>query len=250
MSADEIIIRHCRGMREMEKCVDLQRLVWGEKDLEIIPATCFVVAEHSGGQVLGAFHGPQMVGFTFATPAIRDGQVYLHSQMTGIIESFRNRNVGRRLKLFQREDALARGIPMIEWTFDPLETRNAHFNLDRLGATACQLVRNMYGITSSPLHRGLPTDRLVVKWYLKSPRVVGILSGCAPVISTTAKEILLSQDLVELTGSSREEAGRMQGRLSSEFEELFNKGYSATATARSPAGFKYLLEVLPSGSDR
>jgi predicted GNAT superfamily acetyltransferase len=241
MSSD-IVIRHCRGIAEMNSCVDLQRKVWGEVDLEVIPVACFIVAAHSGGQVLGAFDGAHMVGYTLALPAVRNGQAYLHSHMTAVLENYRDRSVGRRLKLFQREDALSSGIRLIEWTFDPFETRNAHFNLDRLGAIARQLVRNMYGITSSPAHRGLPTDRLVVEWHLDSPRVVDLLEGRAPPPPGSAAELLLPQNLDALKTTCREELARIQARLSAEWEEFFRRGYAATRTSHSPEAFKYLLE--------
>jgi predicted GNAT superfamily acetyltransferase len=238
----DITVRHCRGIAEMTACVDAQRRVWGEVDLEVIPATCFIVAEHSGGQVLGAFDGSKMVGFTLATPAIRDRQTYLHSQMTAVLENYRDQNIGRRLKLFQREDALARGIRLIEWTFDPLETRNAHFNLDRLGAIARKLVRNMYGITSSPLHRGLPTDRLVAEWHLDSPRVVDLVAGRAPSLPGSTAEVVLLQDIDAFKADCRDQISRIQANFSSTLEECFKRGYAATGTSRSPEGFQYLLQ--------
>ena len=227
----------------MESCIEVQRHVWSETDLEVVPVSCFVIAEHSGGQVLGAFDGSQMVGYTLATPALRNGQAYLHSQMTAVLENYRDTGVGRRLKLFQREDALSRGIRLVEWTFDPLETRNAHFNLDRLGAIARHLIRNMYGITSSPLHRGLPTDRLLAEWHLDSPRVVKLLAGGEASRSSSSAKVLLPQNLDSLKTSGSGEIGSIQGTLSSEFEELFKRGYVATATSQVPEGFKYLLEL-------
>lgn len=241
MSPD-IVIRHCHGMEEMQGCIEVQRRVWGEEDLEVIPATCFIVAEHSGGQVLGAFHGSRIIGFTLATPAIRNGRAYLHSQMTAVLENYRDQSIGRRLKLFQRDDALSRGIRLIEWTFDPLETRNAHFNFDRLGAIARHLVRNMYGITSSPLHRGLPTDRLVAEWHLDSLRVVDVLKGRTYSSAGSSVQVMLPANLDALKTSCREDLARVQIRVSSELEEWFKRGYAATATSQSAEGFRYFLE--------
>src|SRR5271168_1847887 len=166
--SEPVVIRSCHAIEEFHACVELQREIWGEADLEVEPATMFVVAEHSGGQVLGAFAGGTLIGFLLAVAGVRDGEPYLHSHMTGIEEGFRDRGVGRALKLFQREEALARGIRLIEWTFDPLELRNAHFNLNRLGAICRNYLPNLYGVTTSPLHRGLRTDRLLAEWYLES----------------------------------------------------------------------------------
>src|SRR5256886_15469610 len=137
----------------------------------------FVVAAHTGGEVLGAFDGDRLVGYTLAVVGLRDRVPYLHSHMTGVHSEYRDRGVGRRLKLFQRSEALGRGIRLVQWTFDPLELRNAHFNLNRLGAICREYQPNLYGVTTSPLHRGLETDRLLGEWHLDSPRVVAAIEN-------------------------------------------------------------------------
>src|SRR5271165_6022935 len=174
-----IEIRKCERVEEFHRCVEIEREVWGESDLETEPYVTFVLVNQTGGHVLGAFDGERMVGFTMAVAGLRNGQAYLHSHMTGVIASHRNRGVGRLLKLHQREEALGRGLRRIEWTFDPMETRNAHFNFNRLGAIARKYIPNFYGVTTSPLHRGLPTDRLLVEWELDSRRVVAAIEELA-----------------------------------------------------------------------
>src|SRR5947209_20119406 len=104
----------------------------------------FVVGEKIGGQVIGAFEGRELVGFAFAIPGVRSGRSYLHSHMLAVRKSCQNVGVGRRLKLFQREDALARGFELMEWTFDPLEIKNAYLNIERLGAVAQRYIVNQY----------------------------------------------------------------------------------------------------------
>jgi predicted GNAT superfamily acetyltransferase len=162
----EIIVRKCESLEDFHCCVKLQREIWAEADLEVEPATMFVVAAHTGGEVLGAFDGDRLVGYTLALVGLRDRTTYLHSHMAGVKPEYRDRGVGRMLKLFQRSEALGRGIRLIQWTFDPLEARNAHFNLNRLGAICRTYQPNLYGVTTSPLHRGLATDRLLVEWHL------------------------------------------------------------------------------------
>jgi predicted GNAT superfamily acetyltransferase len=130
--SEPVVIRKCYALAEFYACVALQREIWGEEPLEVEPATMFVVAAHTGGQVIGAFDGDELIGFVLAVAAVRDGRAYLHSHMAGVRDGYRNQGLGRKLKLFQREEALRRGITLIEWTFDPLEVRNAHFNLNRL----------------------------------------------------------------------------------------------------------------------
>ena len=127
------IVRKCTTLAEFHACVALQREIWAETDLEIEPPRMFVVAANTGGQVLGAFDGHKLVGYTLAVVGLHHSTPYLHSHHTGVHADYRDRGVGRMLKLFQREEALAREIRLIEWTFDPLELRNAHFNLNRLG---------------------------------------------------------------------------------------------------------------------
>jgi predicted GNAT superfamily acetyltransferase len=236
-----ITVRKCEVLEEFHACVALQREVWGEEELEVEPATLFVVAANTGGQVLGAFEATTLVGFTLALAGFRHGASYLHSHMTGVRESYRERGIGRMLKLFQREEALGRGIRLIEWTFDPLETRNAHFNLNRLGAIGRRYLPNLYGITTSPLHRGLATDRLVAEWFLDSPHVLATVSGelALPVFST-AIEIPGS---IENWKSSLDlrHVQSVQEMVRSKFTEYFAKGYAAVAVSKSSGGSSYLL---------
>ena len=137
-----------------------------------------VVCTRIGGQVLGARSSDgKVLGFLNAVPAYRKGEVYLHSHMMGVLPEYQNLGIGRSLKWAQREEALSRGIRLIEWTFDPFEFRNARFNLELLGVVCRKYLVNNYGITSSPLHGGLPTDRFVAEWHLESRRVNRCLKG-------------------------------------------------------------------------
>jgi predicted GNAT superfamily acetyltransferase len=156
---------------DFESCVEVQLAVWSYSDGDLIPKRVFIVAQRIGGQVLGAYDGNTLVGFAMAFPGYRDGKPYLHSHMLAVLPQYRNVGLGQRLKLAQRDDALARGIDRMDWTFDPLEIKNAHLNSARLGAIARLYMRNIYGPSTSPLQGGLPTDRLVVEWWLKSERV-------------------------------------------------------------------------------
>src|ERR1700687_1896452 len=176
-TSNGVLVRHCREIEEFEACVRLEREVWKSADIDVVPIPLFVVASETGGQVLGAFHENHLVGFTMAIAGWRNRRPLLHSHMTAVSGTHRDRGVGRQLKLYQREDALARGINLIEWTFDPLVTKNAYFNFMRLGAIARRYLPNAYGITTSPLHASLPTDRLVAEWHLRSGRVRRVLTG-------------------------------------------------------------------------
>src|SRR6202789_1310618 len=174
---DMIDIRSVSTLEQFERCVVLQSEVWGYNDGDTIPRRVFIVAQRIGGQVLGAFDGDTMIGFAMSLPGYRDGKAYLHSHMLAVLPEYRNAGLGRRLKLAQRDDALARGIDLIEWTFDPLEIKNAHLNIERLGAISRRYAPGIYGTPSSGLQGGLPSDRLFAEWWLRSQRVQGILSG-------------------------------------------------------------------------
>jgi len=235
-----ITVRTCESLEDFHACVALQREIWGEDDLEVEPATMFVVAAHTGGQVLGAYDGNTLVGFTLALAALRDGAPFLHSHMTGVRANFRDCGIGRMLKLFQREEALSHGIRLIEWTFDPLALRNAHFNLNRLGAICRRYAPNLYGVTTSPLHRGLATDRLVAEWYLDSPRVMTAVAGqCVP--SPSCATIEIPNLLDDWMASDLPRVQSVQTAVRKQFTEGFAKGYAAVAVARTAETTTYQL---------
>src|SRR3981081_2244214 len=214
-----ISFRHCHGMEEFEACVRLEREVWNSADIDVVPIPLFVVAAETGGQVLGAFHGKHLVGFTMAIAGWRHRKPFLHSHMTAVSGDHRDRGIGRQLKLFQRADALARGISLIEWTFDPLITKNAYFNFMRLGAIAQRYVPNAYGITTSPLHGSLPTDRLVAEWHLRSPRVRRILArkGAIPAATENSVRISVPAILESLKETHPAKAKQMQSEIREQF---------------------------------
>ncbi len=181
-----VVIRPVTDLEGFARCVELQLEVWGYDPADAIPARLFVVAQRIGGQVICAFDNAlprgknlydNMIGFAMALPGYRNGHAYLHSHMLAVSEAYRNTGIGRALKLAQRDDALARGIELMEWTFDPLEIKNAHLNIERLGAISRRYVPDLYGTTTSELQGSLPSDRLFAEWWLRSRRVQGILSG-------------------------------------------------------------------------
>ncbi|HXX21447.1 MAG TPA: hypothetical protein VEJ46_18770 [Candidatus Acidoferrum sp.] len=237
---DQIEIRHCSGILEYDECVRLEHVTWGEEIA--VPSAIFVVAHHTGGQVIGAFDQGRMIGFTLSIAGLRDGKPFLHSHMTAVLPEFRDRGVGRGLKLYQRQDAIKRGIEWIEWTFDPLEFKNAHFNFVRLGAVARRYIPNCYGVTASPLHAGLPTDRLVAEWWLNSERVKSILADNLSAAKGSALRISLPANMDDIRGTDRETALRLQAAAREQFVKLFAEGYVATAIESRDAEVDYVLE--------
>ncbi len=244
-SQDGIVVRPCHGIEEFEACVRVERQVWESSDIDVVPIPLFVVAAETGGQVLGAYDGTNLIGFTMAIAGWRDRKPFLHSHMTAVLDDYRDRGVGRRLKLYQRKDALARGISLIEWTFDPLVTKNAYFNFMRLGAIARRYLPNAYGITTSPLHGSLPTDRLVAEWHLKSKRVLRVLAGkqSKPQPTKKAARIAIPSNLEELRSADPARARELQSQVRAEFTKWLGKGYAAIAVAPSEGGMDYILEL-------
>jgi predicted GNAT superfamily acetyltransferase len=222
-----MIVRALSGHAEFAEAVRLQKVIWGFPDLELLPVRFFVVASRIGGQTLGAFDGSRMAGFLLAIPGIKkDGIPYIHSHMLGVLSDYRDAGVGRMLKSAQREDALARGFPLIEWTFDPFDAKNAYFNLELLGAIVRTYVPNMYGLTASPLHAGLPTDRCVAEWWIaESPSKAQV----------TARVSL-----------PHEKTRESQETLARELQRYFADGLAITGFERTGETGAYLLSPWPS----
>ena len=226
------------ALAEMQACFALQKEVWQFSDADLVPVRMFVVAAKIGGQVIGAFDNEELIGFALAIPGVRNGHGYLHSQMLAVREQYRNLGLGRRIKLAQREEALARGFHLMEWTFDPLEIKNAYLNIEKLGAIARRYNADQYGSTSSPLQGGLPSDRLVAEWWMKSKRVEAAL-GEAP---RATFECLASVDVPaaisewKATATSRPRALAVQQRNRDDFQRAFDEGLSVLGYERDGQG--------------
>ncbi|HTP67393.1 MAG TPA: hypothetical protein VMJ35_00675 [Dongiaceae bacterium] len=237
----DIVVRPLHSISDFQRCVQIAREVWGDSELDTEPYITFVIAEHTGGQVLGAFDGDLMVGFLKAFVGLHGTTPYLHSHMTGVLSSHRDRRVGRHLKLAQREDALRRNIRLVEWTFDPLETKNAHFNINRLGAVCRRYIPSFYGITTSPLHRNMPTDRLLVEWQLDTKRVVSAINELTPDPRECPAHIHLPAETEQWKASDPDKLIELQSRIRDEFTTWFSKGYAAIGVRFTTAGVDYCL---------
>lgn len=226
----------------MKVCVDLQQSIWGYSPIDIVPDQVFIVARKTGGQVMTGYDGDRPVGFALAFAAMRDGLTYLHSHMVGVVDEYQNRGVGRLLKLAQRDEALRRGINLIEWTFDPLQLKNAHFNIERLGAIVRHYIPNLYGRTSSPLHAGLPTDRLVAEWWIRSRRVEDVLGGRLPMISGDCERIAIPANIREICRNEPQRAETIQSKVREQFSAHLANGRAAVGFEINETEGTYLLE--------
>lgn len=237
-----IHVHELKEAHEMNIGVNLQRVIWGYSELDTVPEQMFVVAKKSGGQVLAAFDGDKAIGFALAYAGSQGKTVYLHSHMVGVLPEYQDSGVGRLLKMAQRHDAMTRGFDLIEWTFDPLQMKNARFNIARLGAIVRRYLPNLYGYTNSALHAGLPTDRLVAEWWLRSARVEAILHGTSNATARVCQRITIPAGIRGLCKTDPKEAERIQSRVREQFQQYLANGLAAVGFEFDDKEGSYLLE--------
>jgi predicted GNAT superfamily acetyltransferase len=186
---NDIDIRDLTTIDEFRQVVGLEKAIWGytdEGDLVTVPVFIFTV--HRGATLIGAFHGERMVGFAYAVVGMKKGKPMMWSHMAGVLPEYRG-GLGFRLKLAQRDRALAQGYDLIEWTFDPLQAMNAHFNFAKLGGVVEEYAPNFYGESTSALHRGTPTDRVVLSWKINEPHVIRRIEQASSALRIKSHEI-------------------------------------------------------------
>ena len=229
-----IEIRQLFQLDEFRDVVRLQQEIWGFADVEVLPLRFLVVASRIGGHVFGAYDGAEMIAFCFAIPGIKPGnKPYLHSHMLGVLAEYRDSGIGRKLKLRQREEALSRGLTLIEWTFDPLELKNAYLNIVKLGAIVRRYSENQYGLTASPLHGGLPTDRCYAEWWLTEDREKG---------RHIVERISYPADIARIRSEDNARAREIQRANAVKFQSAFARGLAVTGFERWDTEGTYLLE--------
>ncbi|HEV7745611.1 MAG TPA: GNAT family N-acetyltransferase [Pyrinomonadaceae bacterium] len=259
----ETVIRECVTIAELDNCVRLQREVFGLPDLEISPRRHLIVSRQAGGWTLGAFVDERLVGFVHHLAAVRGAEVFGYSHMMAVDPTVQNQGIGARLKWSQRERAIQEGRSFIKWTWDPLQARNAHFNLNRLGVTVSSYAENFYGtdyptspVLSDVAGAGIDSDRLFAEWRLESPRVNSLAQGSAgPGISPggPAATIEVPIDWNRLCRENAGQAKQQQLRVRAEFQQAFAVGLVAAGFERSSDHPRYLLyakEDLQSAENR
>jgi predicted GNAT superfamily acetyltransferase len=185
MDPAEVEIRPLETRPELEACVALQQEIWGEAFTDIVPPSLLKVVQRIGGVSAGAFSPDgKLLGFVYGMTGVERGRLVHWSDMLAVRSSNRNAGIGRRLKEYQRAAVRELGVEVIYWTFDPLIARNAHLNVNRFGVTVSEYVEDMYGITASALHGGLPTDRLVVAWPTRDDEVASRLAEVSRLLES------------------------------------------------------------------
>ncbi len=265
----ETRIRDLETFTELERCVELQRVIWGP-DVDQVPAAELVVIRRYGGVVIGAFDGDDMIGFVCGMVGRDKDRVFHHSHLLGVLPACRGRGLGEKLKWVQRDRVISQGMDFMNWTFDPLQSLNANLNINCLGVVIKEYILNLYGESLSSLHGGLPTDRLEAEWWLESTRVrdvrqgrrpqrpgweqlpranharlVGELPRCEDMrLDLDAKEILLEipPAITKIMTMDRELAldWRLQTRRA--LTSYFDRGYGVAGFHRSGASVCYRLE--------
>lgn len=269
MQTDSIEIRTLRSNDDCQAAADFQREIWGVDYVDIVPATLLHVVDYVGGLAAGAFDtSGDLLGFVFGMNGVRDGDLVHWSHMLGVRESARNSGLGRMLKEYQRTTLLGIGVKRIYWTFDPLMSKNAYFNINRLGAEIVEYVPDMYGRTSSPLHMGLPTDRLIA-CLPTSPREVARrldVAPSTPVLTAFPKLedhtvsvrdhapetalIEIPADILHVLATSPTSAQTWRLAVRDHFQWALSHGYAVTGVHRDAAANRSFFVVTAGRSVR
>jgi len=253
---NDINIRECTTVEEFDQCVRLQREAFGLPDLELSPRRHLIVARSAGGFTLGAFDGGRMVGYVLNQIAVRENpetgaeETIGYSHMMAVAKEYQNRGVGARLKWAQRARVVAEGRRFIRWTWDPMQSRNAHFNLNRLGVVVRSYAKNYYGTDYStvtgkfaePL--GLDSDRLVAEWELDSPRVEAFARGESPEPPGEPKaSVNIPPNWSALVAEDPASARAELLRVRTEFQAALDSGLVCAGFERDPSAPRYLFFV-------
>ncbi len=267
-----VTIQPVTTIAECRHLETLQKEIWASTDLEVAPDhLLFTIAKEGGLVLLASTEVGEPVGFAYGFLSRTDeGRLKLASHQAGVLPDYQDHQIGLALKLAQREHALEQGLDLITWTFDPLQGRNAYFNLHKLGAVSNTYLPNLYGQMRNELNQGLPSDRFRVDWWLASARVVARVRGDVEKRSVSAYPLLnaslphgdgvrlppatvqplqTAPCLVEIPGDinrlktkAPDAALRWQRQTRQIFEEAFATGYTAIDLLRAEGRNYYLLE--------
>ena len=243
----EITIRECESVKELGECVALQREIFALPEIEISPVRHFVVTRSAGGFTLGAFADGNLVGFVLSVPAFLGNKKFFYSHMTAVKREFQSHGIGAKLKWAQRAEALARNVDYIKWTFQPVQARNAFFNLEKLGAVVREYQPNFYGTDYSTIHvpggnLGIDSDRLFAEWHLENEKVAALSRRESfTEKGTVAKTVEIPNNWDALVAADPNAAIREQARIKNEFQAAFAEGLICRSFERSETNPKFLL---------
>jgi predicted GNAT superfamily acetyltransferase len=243
MQAATVTIQPIDDVAKMRAVEDLQKEVWGIPDIEVVPLTQLVAAKEAGGTLIGAYDDDLLVGFVYGFPSFEYGQAAHHSHMLAVKTAYRNLDLGRKLKLAQREHVIAQGIAVMTWTFDPLQSLNAHFNFRKLGVVADRYLLDFYGAEAASFLHQTGTDRLWVSWWLTSDHVKRTISGDRVPESLAHDDLSIEipGDINSLQQQDPREAVKWREETRAAFTEAIAKGYKVVGFTRENNIGRYLL---------
>ena len=243
MSEPSIAIRECTSVEDFKQCIELERAVWKDDDIGIMPIRLYMISKASNAPTIGAFEpSGKLVGFVHTMIALIDGQVVYHSHLAAVLEDLRHKDIGFRMKLAQREHAIKAGVPLIIWTFDPLQSRNAHLNINKLGAIIRRYEVNYYSEgLSTVFDSAVPTDRIFAEWWVSSPHVKSVLAGNRPHVDGGADSVLIPEDINRVRAESIEEHLKWRLRVREAFRDKLAGGLIVRGFERGGGTSRYLL---------
>ena len=236
MADPEVTVRECVSVDDFKQCIELEREIWHDDDIGIMPIRLYMISKTCNAPTIGAFDAAgRLVGFVHTSLALLGRHVAYHSHLAAVVEGLRHRDIGYRMKLAQREHALMVGIPLIIWTFDPLLSRNAHLNINKLGAIIRRYEVNYYSEGfSSVFDSNVPSDRIFAEWWVASLHVKSVLGGRRPSVDEARGSVEIPEDVTAVRATSLEEHLRWRLAVREEFQWEFAAGNIVRAFVREP----------------
>lgn len=233
MADGDVTIRECVSVDDFRQCIELERAVWNDDDIGIMPIRLYMISRACKAPTIGAFDpAGKLVGFVHTMLALMGRQVVYHSHLAAVIEGLRHKDIGYRMKLKQREFAINAGIPLIIWTFDPLQSRNAHLNINKLGAIIRRYEENYYGEgLSTVFGKDVPSDRIFAEWWVRSPQVEAALAGIKPVVEN-AETVLIPEEINQVHAQSVNDHLNWRLRVRTDFKHKLHEGLIARGFER------------------
>ena len=243
MSASDIAIRECVSVEDFQQCIELERVVWKDADIGIMPIRLYMISRTCNAPTIGAFESSgRLVGFVHTMIALIDKRVAYHSHLAAVVEDLRHQDIGFRMKLAQREHAIKSGIPLIIWTFDPLQSRNAHLNINKLGTIIRRYEVNYYGEgLSSVFDAEVPSDRVFAEWWVSSPHVESVLAGNRPRPAEPVDSVVIPEDINDVRARSVEDHRRWRLLVRDDFKNKLADGLVVRGFEREGGTSRYLF---------
>ena len=236
MPEADVVIRECVSVEDFQQCIELERAVWRDDDIGIMPIRLYMISKACNAPTIGAFdQAGRLVGFVHMMLALMGRHVVYHSHLAAVLEGLRHKDIGYNMKLAQRQFAIEAGIPLIIWTFDPLQSRNAHLNINKLGAIIRRYELNYYGEgLSSIFDSNVPSDRVFAEWWVRSPHVERVLAGTRPKALGETSSVVIPKDIESVRAGSVEDHLNWRLRVREDFLRQVAEGRVARSLERDP----------------